>query len=50
MNGMNYAGLDIHKKSISCWVRQADGTIVQEARSRRPVHGELQNSAECRRS
>src|ERR1700730_12712345 len=31
MNGMNYAGLDIHKKSISCCVRQADGTIVQES-------------------
>src|SRR5438876_6654496 len=30
MNGMNYAGLDIHKKSISCCVRQADGTIIQE--------------------
>ena len=30
MNGMNYAGLDIHKKSISCCVRQADGTILQE--------------------
>ncbi len=30
MNGMNYAGLDIHKKSISCCVRQADGTIMQE--------------------
>ena len=23
MNGMNYAGLDIHKKSISCCVRLA---------------------------
>ena len=31
MNGMNYAGLDIHKKSISCCVRQADGTIIQES-------------------
>ena len=30
MNSMNYAGLDIHKKSISCCVRQADGTIIQE--------------------
>jgi transposase len=30
MNGMNYIGLDIHKKSISCCVRQADGTIIQE--------------------
>jgi hypothetical protein len=27
MNSMNYIGLDIHKKSISCCVRQADGTI-----------------------
>ena len=31
MNGMNYAGLDIHKKSISWCVRQADGTIIQES-------------------
>jgi predicted NBD/HSP70 family sugar kinase len=31
MNGMNYIGLDIHKKSISCCVRQADGTIIQES-------------------
>ena len=31
MNSMNYAGLDIHKKSISCCVRQADGTIIQES-------------------
>jgi transposase len=31
MNGMNYAGLDIHKKSISCCVRQADGTVIQES-------------------
>jgi len=30
MNRMNYIGLDIHKKSISCCVRQADGTIIQE--------------------
>ena len=30
MNSMNYIGLDIHKKSISCCVRQADGTIIQE--------------------
>ena len=30
MNSMNYIGLDIHKKSISCCVRQADGTIMQE--------------------
>jgi hypothetical protein len=28
MNSMNYIGLDIHKKSISCCVRQADGTIM----------------------
>jgi len=28
---MNYIGLDIHKKSISCCVRQADGTIIQES-------------------
>ena len=27
---MNYIGLDIHKKSISCYVRQPDGTIMQE--------------------
>jgi len=31
MNSMNYACLDIHKKSISCCVRQADGTIIQES-------------------
>src|SRR6476660_6684844 len=31
MNSMNYIGLDIHKKSISCCVRQADGTIIQES-------------------
>src|SRR6266849_5068502 len=31
MNSMNYAGLDIHKKSISCCVRRADGTIIQES-------------------
>ena len=30
MNSMNYIGLDIHKKSISCCVRQSDGTIIQE--------------------
>jgi transposase len=30
MNSMNYVGLDIHKKSISCCVRRADGTIIQE--------------------
>jgi hypothetical protein len=30
MNGRNYIGLDIHKKSISCCVRQADSTIIQE--------------------
>ena len=32
MNSMNYIGLDIHKKSISCCVRQADGTIIQESK------------------
>ncbi len=31
MNSMNYIGLDIHKKNISCCVRQADGTIIQES-------------------
>jgi transposase len=31
MNDMNYAGLDIYKKSISCCLRQADGTILQES-------------------
>jgi transposase len=31
MNSMNYIGLDIHKKSISSCVRQADGTIFQES-------------------
>src|SRR4051812_18350853 len=32
MNSMNYVGLDVHKKSISYCVRQADGTIVREGR------------------
>ena len=31
MNSMNFIGLDIHKKSISCCVRQADSTIIQES-------------------
>src|ERR1700730_5359035 len=31
MNIMHYVGLDIHKKSISSCVRQADGIIVQES-------------------
>jgi hypothetical protein len=31
MNSMHYVGLDIHKKSISSCVRQADGSIVQES-------------------
>src|SRR6266446_8863720 len=31
MNSMHYVGLDIHKKSISSCVRQADGIIVQES-------------------
>src|SRR5216684_6827695 len=30
MNSMNYVGLDVHKKSISYCVRQADGTILRE--------------------
>lgn len=30
MNSMQYVGLDVHKKSISYCVRQADGTILQE--------------------
>lgn len=30
MNIMHYVGLDIHKKTISYCVRQADGTILQE--------------------
>ena len=32
MNSMNYVGLDVHKKSISYCVRQADGTILREGR------------------
>jgi transposase len=32
MNSMNYIGLDIHKKSISGCVRQADGTVIQESK------------------
>jgi len=31
MNSMNYIGLDIHKKRISCCMRQADGMIIQES-------------------
>ena len=31
MNSMHDVGLDIHKKSISSCVRQADGSIVQES-------------------
>jgi hypothetical protein len=27
---MHYVGLDVHKKTISYCVRQADGTIIQE--------------------
>ena len=30
MMNMHYVGLDIHKKTISYCVRQADGSIVQE--------------------
>lgn len=30
MNSMHYVGLDVHKKTISYCLRQADGTIVQE--------------------
>jgi transposase len=32
MNGMHYVGLDIHKKTISWCVRQADGSVVQEGK------------------
>ena len=32
MNSMNYVGLDVHKKSISYCVRQADGTSLREGR------------------
>ena len=31
MNSINYIGLDIHKKRISCCMRQADGMIIQES-------------------
>ena len=31
MLSMHYIGLDIHKKSISCCIRQADGTIIEES-------------------
>jgi len=31
MLNMHYVGLDIHEKTISSCVRQADGTIIQEA-------------------
>ena len=30
MNCMNYLGLDVHKKTISYCLRQADGTILRE--------------------
>jgi transposase len=30
VNSMNYLGLDVHKKTISYCLRQADGTIVRE--------------------
>ena len=30
MNSMNYLGLDVHEKTISYCLRQADGTIVRE--------------------
>ena len=30
MNSTHYVGLDVHKKTISYCLRQADGTIVQE--------------------
>jgi transposase len=30
VNSMHYVGLDVHKKTISYCLRQADGTIVQE--------------------
>ena len=30
MNNMNYLGLDVHKKTISYCLRQADGTILRE--------------------
>jgi transposase len=30
MNNLHYVGLDVHKKTISYCVRQADGTILQE--------------------
>jgi len=30
MDGMHYAGLDIHKKTISFCIRTADGLIVDE--------------------
>ncbi len=31
MLSMHYIGLDIHKKSISCCIRQYDGTIIEES-------------------
>lgn len=30
MDGMHYAGLDVHKKTISFCIRRADGGIVHE--------------------
>jgi transposase len=30
VNSMHYVGLDVHKKTISFCVRQADGTMVKE--------------------
>jgi hypothetical protein len=30
MDGMHYVGLDVHKKTISFCIREADGRIVDE--------------------
>ncbi len=35
MNSINYLGLDVHKKTISYCLRQADGTILREGRLKR---------------
>lgn len=30
MDGMHYVGLDVHKKTISFCIREANGRIVEE--------------------
>jgi len=32
MTNMNYIGLDVHKKTISYWVKDASGRVQQEGK------------------